>query len=255
MNAGFMAALIVMLIMIAFTFIVVRMIAFSTGNRIRDYVVMQMQTYDVLIDKKSAELNEIREQLKAEREMISHKEKHQTANNEIKEVYAPSYTEYRNYELFSDYRNLKDNFLHHKKDIAIQIDRLMQKNLSDEVYNNLEQLLLKLNIDNVYKISTLQAEEQLDVIREVITDNEQRILDEFMVNQETFSCVDFYQWLYVRKVMNDNRIRIKTSETYDMNDNKSKLITVEYDEGLCEGFQILQGNRLYDYGIRTSELV
>ena len=255
MNAAFAVALIVMLLMIVFAFIIIRIIAYYTGNRIRDYAVEQMQAYDMLIQKKTAELNEIRNQLNAEKEKASRKDIMQIGDREIPEVFVPSFAEYRNYGIFADYRKIKENFQYKEDDIKAQVELLLQEPQNDNRYHSLESLLLKLNIDNVYKISSLQPEEQLEVIREILNDQEKNILDEHLAGCTEFSCIDFYQWLHVQRVLSDNSIRIRSAQACELKGHKGKLISAEPDQGPCEGFQILSGNKLYDFGIRVSELV
>lgn len=255
MNSGFMAALIVMVILMAFTFIIIRMIAFSTGNRVRNYAVEQMQAYDLLIEKKSSELNNIREQLRAEKGKKTLNNCNQTGDSQVPEVFAPSFADYRSKTFFSDYSIIKKSFIKQEESVKKLIETLIQESQNDETYNLLVSLTSKLSIDNVYKISSLHSQEQLEVINDIITDKEKKVLDEFMIKQEEFCCIDFYQWLHVKKELIDPRILIKTSEIHDMDDYNSDLIRVELDHGLCEGFQLLQGNMLYDYGVRISELV
>ncbi|NLC18353.1 MAG: hypothetical protein GX757_03870 [Clostridiales bacterium] len=255
MNAGFAVALIIMLLMLVFAFIIIRIIAYYTGNRIRDYAVEQMQAYDMLIRKKTEELNEIKNQLDAEKKKAAQKDMLQIDDKEIPEVFAPPFAEYRNYELFSDYRRIKENFQYTEEDIKEQVELLLQDTQNDNRYQSLESLLLKLNNDNVYKISSLQPEEQLELISEIVNDDEKSLLNEYMADCKEFSCIDFCQWLYVQRVLSDNSIRIRCSQDCEITALKSKLVSIEPDQGLCEGFQIFRGNKLYDFGIRISELM
>ena len=75
MNAGFIAALLVMVIMTAFTFVILNFLSVHTGDKIRDNIVNQIKFYDVLVKKKESELQVLKDQLENEKSKLEKKEK------------------------------------------------------------------------------------------------------------------------------------------------------------------------------------
>lgn len=256
MNSGFIAALLVMVIMTAFTFIILRMIAVNTGNKIRDNVIIQIKSYDVLIQKKEAELQAINKQIENEKIKVTddtpeHLQYQQTPSG----VFVIADVEYRSNDFGQDYRKLKEKFSFDRSEIIRNIYNQSIEQKQQDTSLLLDSLLDKISLDNVYKLTALTSAEQLEIIREIITKEERNILVDYVNQNEYFHCQAFYQWLYMQKKINDKQIVIRTAEINENYNNLGENINTEYDKNLCEGFQILIGNKMYDYGVRRRELI
>lgn len=255
MNSGFIAAILVMALMAAFTFIILRMIAVNAGNKIRDNVVSQMQSYDALIERKASELQAIQKQIEIEQDKLSGvavmpDQYHQIPGG----ITLASDVDYRNNDFPEDYRNLKKKFSFQYKMVVKDIFLTIKSKEEKEYIDTLNSLLDKLSFDNVYKLSSLESAEQLEVIREIITENEKAVLEHYM-GQNQFDCISFYQWLYMQRKLYDRQICVKVADEEHGVPENNELISVEFDETLVEGFQVYIGNKMYDYGVRRYELV
>ena len=71
-----------------------------------------------------------------------------------------------------------------------------------------------------------------------------------------FSVTEFSLWLQGKGKELDDTVYLYTREPEGLGlQAKSEQLQICKDENLCEGFQIVQGNRLYDYGLRSSEMI
>jgi hypothetical protein len=256
MNPGFIAALLVMMIMTAFIFVILRTLAVHTGNKIRDHVVVQLQSYDVLLQKKETELKNLQKQIDQEKEKLSEDTINQ---NEYEEapggVIVTADARYRSNDFFLDYRYMKEQFVFNRREIISEIHANVIKQNSSDIILLLDDLLEKFNLDNVYKLSELSKIEQLEVIRDILTQKEKAYLEDYIKQTKEFNCLTFYQWLSMQRILNDRDILVKTAERNENFNDSGNNIHTQYDQSLCEGFQVFVGNKMYDYGIRKCVLI
>jgi hypothetical protein len=263
MNISFIGALVVMIALTAFTFIILRASAADTGNKIRDNVIKQLQAYDSLIQKKNYELKAIQKQLDEAQSKMPHRFASAVKNSRAAGGFLlPDRIDSRNPAFFDDYRRIKgkidcsvDEALHEICGFRAGQDfrhkgELRERNLL------LDGLLDKFNFENVYRLSVLHPDEQLEVVGEMLSEDGNTLFAEFMDQRTEFNGLSFYQWLYMQKKICDDTIRVKAAEMDEsqLNIPDEELIR-EYDKNMCEGFQIVIGNKLYDYGIRKYELI
>ena len=260
MDFGFFAALIVMLILTAFAFIALRIITVGVTGRIKDNVVKQLQSYDTLIQKKEAELAAIREQRYNGQGGYSEAEVRKViSDRKLPEVFLPSTAEYISNDFSEDYHKLKKQFTCDNVKIQKEIKTLqLNFQVSDkadplESSSVIDGILEKLSFDSIFKLSVLEGQEQAAIIEQILEEEEKALLKDFLYQNSDFESSKFYNWLQMKRLINDKTIRIKTSE--DNTADQPEGARLEYDGNLCEGFQIRVGNKLYDYGVRKCELI
>lgn len=257
MNSGFIAALLVMILLTAFTFFILRMVASSTGDKIRDNVITQVKSYDTLIQKKEAELQEIRKQIEHETNQLKKSSKLGLDNAQATSegVIITADARYRNVDFVTDYKNIKNNFSYDQNQIIHDIYLEYNAKQEEQEGKLLEELLSKLSLDIVYKLSAFDSEEQIEIMNEIITQEEKSLMEEFLKLYGDFHCITFYHWLYMQKKIKCNTILVKSLKAGEDYKHISDLIEVQQDNNLCEGFQIFAGSKMYDYGIRRLELI
>ena len=255
MEIGLISALVVMIVIVVFTFVFLRIAAENTGNKIRDNVICQIQTYDSLLEGKASELQRIKNQIEAdkiaalkEKKVNKHFDQFQT------DIFLPVDVAFRSIDFYSDYRKIKDSFIYDKEKIIHELQHIIEENSNNERYIVLTGLLDKLSFESVYQLSVLNGDEQLEVIREIIATKEKTVLEEFITKEREFNILSFSQWLNVQKECSDTIVKVLIPEKegdYNFGDG----VKTQYDMNLCEGFQIRTGTRLYDYGVRNNELI
>lgn len=119
------------------------------------------------------------------------------------------------------------------------------------------EMLDKLSFDSVYKISCLQEEQQKEVLREVFSEEEREVLDAYVESLSyPFSVTEFVLYLKAKSREADDTVYLFAREPENLGVTPtSEQLKLCKDENLCEGFQVMQGNRLYDYGLRSSEMI
>ena len=256
MNSGFIAALFIMIIMTAFSFLILHTIAVKATDKIRDNVVNQIKSYDTLIQKKEEELQALKLQIESESNKLVVDKRSDTPGNEtLMGVFVTFDAVYRNDDFSKDYRNLKEHFEFNRLEVVTDIYKQYNGRKDQDNNKVLDGLIDKFSLENVYKISAFRSEEQLEIIEELLTKEEMSLLDEFREQSLGFNCLVFYHWLYVQRKIKDRKLLVKTAEDNENYDGIGELLQTQYDKNLCEGIQIYVGNKLYDYGIRNYELI
>lgn len=255
MESALIAALLVMALMVTFTFIILRMISINAGNKIRDNVVSQVQSYDNLIDMKASELQELQKQIVLEKEKLSGtKEMPTQVQPTFVGTTTPSLADYRHYDFANDYAKLKEKLSYQYKNVVKEIYQTNNIEEDKDYIKTLNSLIDKLSFENVYKISSLDSEEQLEIIKEIVNEKEMLVLEKFLDNKQ-FDCISLYQWLYMQRKLHDVQICVKVTDKEKKTQGYGEIISVEYDHTLCEGFQVFVGNKMYDYGVCKYELI
>lgn len=256
MNAGLLAALLVMVIMTAFVFVMLNVLAINTGDKIRDNIVNQIKFYDEIVQKKESELQVLKEQIENEKSKLKGEgDKASQDCRILSNVYVVPEYYYINQEFVKDYRNIKNKIRFNNNKIVQEICNGYNHPKYQKNHQILEELADKFSLENVYKVSAFSEAEQLEIIGELLTCDEKEILNSYMLQNKGFHCLKFYQWLYVQRQIRDYTVYVNTAEKTESFNELGKLIQTRYDGNLCEGIQIYVGNRLYDYGIRKCELL
>lgn len=255
MEIGLISALVIMVVIVAFTFVFLRITAENTGSMIRDNVICQIQTYDSLLQEKASELQLIKNRIEADKAAaLKEKKMKKHFDRFPADIFLPPDVAFRSIDFYTDYKKIKNSFMFDKEKILHEVQHIMEENGDNERHRVLAGLLDKLSFESVYRLSVLHEEEQLEVILEIIAEEEKTVLEEFLAREKEFNILSFCQWLNVQQECSDTTVRILTSQKeadYDFADG----VKIQYDMNLCEGFQIRTGTRLYDYGVRNNELI
>lgn len=156
-------------------------------------------------------------------------------------------------DFFADYLKIRSAF---QANPARVLKEFPKESVSGEQVTRYRQMLEKLSFDTVYKISCLQEEQQKEVLREVFSEEERMILEQYEASLVyPFSVTEFVLYLKAKSRELDDTVYLFTREPESLGlSATSEQLQICKDENLCEGFQIMQGNRLYDYGLRSSEM-
>lgn len=161
------------------------------------------------------------------------------------------------FDFSQDYLKIRHAFSYNLSSV---VQTIYKKTVSEDINDKsqvYDAIIEKLSFENVYKISCLQPEYQISILEDILDGKEKDVLKEYIAQyREKFACVSFVTYIRMRKIECDKTIFVYTSgEQQAKSFENLELVKVYHDEMLCEGFQILQGNHLYDYGIRNSEII
>ncbi len=259
MSYGFFAAaLIVMVVLTALAFIALRIVATSINERIKNNFITQLQSYDSLIQKKEAELNAITNKVKlGQNNALETIASNNNLNRTVEDIFLPPDTEYICNDFSMDYKQIKESFSFDKEKVDQELSKVYsQLNLIDAKndYQVVAGILEKLTFNSIFKLSVIEGNEQIEIIKQVLDDKENKILEQYISDNTNFDCTKFYHWLDLKKLSLDRSIRVITSDNINY-DGVPDNVSFIQDKNLCEGFQIRVGNKLYDFGIRKCELL
>lgn len=260
MNLGIIGALIVMAALTSYAFIVLRAAAADTGSKIRDNVIRQLESYDVLMQKKSYELAGLQKQINEAKAALPKRSGIRNDDGrELTGFILPDDANMCSSQFFADYKRIRETLVHERSDVIREI--LNSRGSQDAADNGLrainlclDSLISKFSFENVYRLSVLHPDEQLEVAREILSYDEKALFEEYMAQYGQFDSLAFYQWLYMQKKINDDTILVRSADIQNDYISPDKSVRMVYDRNICEGFQVIVGNRLYDYGIREYEL-
>ena len=251
-------------LLIGFVVLSIALLRKTVSSNIRSKTISLMSVYDDLLDQKSRELSRLAADNNRSTEDSSvdgkiHVPQHisscQPAAPQLGAAEIMNMAEcsggvlYRDEAMGGMYQKIRRNF-------SFLLDELLPafssapKNLTGPAGH----LLSELDYDTVYRLSTLPGKYQEMVLREVLTEDEVPLLCAYMENNKEFNVLEFY---YCLRTIADSepkaaRLRVPAGMVSGMMTGDG--VEIIPDEGICEGFQLEEGNLLYDYCIKTREL-
>lgn len=156
-------------------------------------------------------------------------------------------------DFFCDYRKLRESFPVSQEQVIARIPP--QEASVGEKFRLVCDILDKLSFDNLYEIGCLSEEKQLLVLDDILDEGEKEILSAYREEcGDTFDCAKFYTYLKNKQAEYDDTIYCFVGMEDVADGDKDGRVKPCADQALLEGFQLLHGGYLYDYGVRSSEL-
>ena len=245
----YIPALIIVIVLNIFMFIALKNMVGTINKETKSYFVDKLQNYDDLIKVKEEKLAEIEKNInnKNINEEVNNNEIEANNYNVELDIDVPNYL---NEDIFKQYKKINETFVVKEKEIILDF---IDKNLdtSDlKLYNTLESMNNKFSFDKMYELSTLSSEEQINILKEIINDDELNLLNEYIENiRDEFSVLKFNKYIDEEMIKHDPVIYVKTGNKNENFDNLGKYIKTIYDDGICAGIQIIYKNKIYDYAL------
>lgn len=269
------AAVILIVIMLAFVFILFKNIIKRMDENAKKYFVNKMQDYDYILEEKQAKLDEINQeisQIKEENKNILVKdedeEEEETADknkketsDDFEEVYVPkkpakeikynlNVPEYRETQFFKNYKEVREKFTVNNKQIIKDFIAEHKNAKEEKEYKALEKLKSKFNEEAIYGCLTLSSEDQINILNDALTEAEKKLVNfSQMIEKRNFSIKDLVKFINARMEQIDPTIYIYTNSLeskYDSIDNN--IVVIEYSN-MSEGIIIKYRDKIYDYSI------
>lgn len=270
------AAVILIVIMLVFIFILFKNIIKRMDENAKKYFVNKMKDYDYILEEKQAKLEEITTEISKiqenhrnildkdddyyEYEMTTEKEKKtkeiftdeevipKKPREEIK--YNLNVPEYRETQFFNNYKEVRKIFtVNNEKIIKEFIEE--HKNLKEErEYKSLNKLRKKFDEDAIYGCLTLSSQDQIEILNESLTEAEKKLIKfKEMIEKKNFTIKDLIKYIDDRTEEIEPTIYIYTNivdNRYNLID--SNIVTKQYSN-MSEGIIIKYRNKIYDYSI------
>jgi len=257
----YVAAGIVVALLIAFVALSVRLVAQRVSRGIRLRASELLATYDEILEKKSIELrklNSIVIRKKEELRKLEERNEQKPQYEESRDAAAdPAYllnvaekignAQYQDSRIGGVYQKIRSAF---SKD-PLDVIRELVPGVGEKGSATL--LLEQLSFDTVYQLSALPEYQQVEVLSETLDEKGRKLLEEFMAGRKTFGAIAFYDYLKSRALQEPQPVVLRVPSSFSVGWLPSSVVVVT-DDGICEGFQLEANNQLYDYCVRKSEI-
>ncbi len=227
-------------------FLVLKNTVKNLNERAKSYFVNRLQNYDEIIESKSKQLEVINEKIKI-LENINIEDDSKNEINKFGSSYEIKDPTYKDDTIFKEYKKINEKFNINNEEV---IKKFIEENIQN---NNNSSYVLLSNIDNkldfecIYKLILMNSQEQVELLKQILTDEEVKILNNY--SQSDFNILKFKGYIEELIRKEDPTIYVKVGnkdENYDYLDN---LIKTSYDDSLCKGIMIIYKSKLYDYGL------
>ena len=216
------AAVILIIIMLVFVFILFKNIIKRIDENAKKYFVNKMQSYDYILVEKQMKLEEIKneiEEVKSEnKNILKAKEGYEesddsymfeknerTKNNEEQESsednrnqlkYNLKEPEYRDTQFFNNYKEIKKIFTVNNEQIIRDFIEKHKNAKEEKEYRVLKKIKEQFNDEAVYGCLTLSIDSQKELLKEVLKEQEKKVINlDKLLKKETFNIKDLIKYI------------------------------------------------------------
>ena len=278
MTSLVIAAVILIVIMLAFIFILFRNIIKRMDDNAKKYFVNKMQGYDYILEEKQDKLEKIKAEItqleesnknilkstdddEEFNEEIHKSEKHQKKYEKDEDIllrretneqinYNLNVPDYRETQFFNNYKEVRQAFtINNEKIIKDFIAK--HKNLKEEKeYKALKKLRGKFDQDTIYGCLTLDKKEQKELLDEALTATEKKLVKlKELSEYPNFSVETLVKYIDDRTEEIDPTVYIYTNVLDKKYEAIDKNIVNKQYNNMSEGIIIKYRNKIYDYSI------
>ena len=278
MTSLVIAAVILIVIMLAFIFILFRNIIRRMDDNAKKYFVNKMQGYDYILEEKQDKLEKIKAEItqleesnknilkstdddEEFNEEIHKSEKHQKKYEKDEDIllrretneqinYNLNVPDYRETQFFNNYKEVRQAFtINNEKIIKDFIAK--HKNLKEEKeYKALKKLRGKFDQDTIYGCLTLDKKEQKELLEEALTATEKKLVKLKELSEcPNFSVETLVKYIDDRTEEIDPTVYIYTNVLDKKYEDIDKNIVNKQYNNMSEGIIIKYRNKIYDYSI------
>ena len=249
----YIAVTVILLLMNGFFFyvfkgILTRLKRFSQNNLLR-----QAGVFDELIQNKQEELLVVQKMIQDENEAGEALPNQVRA---IKTAEAPDYLKikqgsYRDSDFTANYRHIRQSFDFDREACVRSVAASLPPHDPAEACRA---LLGRFSLEDTYQLSTLEAEQQLGILADVLNAQEADIVKQYSAGAERFEFYEFLAWLESRVFELSGEVIVRTGRQDESYDGIDRRVRTEYDQNVCEGIYIVTGGRIYDFSLRDREI-
>lgn len=247
MTGLMIVTLIVSLLACIAVFVVVDSLANSVLKRMKKEVFRYIKQYNEQMQKDEGQAQSLEETAATATAVLPE------AEDALAIPFVPKAQPMQKKDFFRDYRKVRDIFRAHPEQVIEQIPA--QDESIGVRYRLVTGILDKLSFDNLYEICCLASEKQLLVLEDILEEDEKTIVSEYCDNVDSiFDCAKFHTYLKNKQAEYDDTIYCFAGTQEGMKKSADERVKPCTDKEVLEGFQLLHGGYLYDYGVRSSEL-
>ena len=265
MLAVFAAIFLVMGVMIYFITLSLRIVTENASKKVNAYFLSKLQEYDDDFEEKLDELAQLQEEKEKLQQEIRILKMDYSAMQPsrfykprpvIRDSFIPI-ARYIDNGFFEDYKLAKTLLVMDKEDIIRTIMEKFPYEGDMNRYEMAKRILEKLNFDAVYDLCSISEKDQLKLLDEELSDEEEGLFEEYakevnLDNARDFKILDFISWL--KEIVNEESPILVAYVGDEAEDYSyiSPFVSCQFDRNVCEGIRIVYQKRLYDYSIYES---
>lgn len=156
---------------------------------------------------------------------------------------------FKSSSLRDDYRTIRQ-VSEYTPEKALDCTRNQMTDSAPEIRKDYSGVLQKLTMDAVYELASLEPGQQETILRETLSPQQSVILDDYLAEDgKRFDAVGFFSFVKQMNEICGTDFIIKTGNMEDDGRILPDGTKLKYDESICEGSQVIYGNKLYDYSI------
>ena len=270
------AAVVLIVIMLVFIFILFKNIIKRMDENAKKYFVNKMQDYDYILEEKQARLEEIKNEInnieasnqnilktsddEYEEENDYKEKKKKDIDEEYDELPRKKETEdikynlnvpnYRETQFFNNYKEVRKVFTVNNEKIIKEFIADHKDLKEEKEYTSLAKLRKKFDENTIYGCLTLSSQDQIAILKDALTATEKKLINfDELTKKNKFNVEDLIKYIDDRMEQIDPTICIYTNvldKKYDEID--SNIVMKEY-KNMSEGIIIKYRNKIYDYSI------
>lgn len=258
----YVAAGIVVALLIVFVALSVRMVAQKVSSGIRHRASELLSTYDEILEKKSQELKRLngivirkKDELRRLEDRVRGMETTDPGTEDA--ASDPSYVlnvaekmgnaAYQDGRIGGVYQKIRAAFSHDPLDVI----RDLVPDVGEKGPATV--LLEQLSFDTVYELSALAESEQLEALESALDESGRQLLADYLAGHRSFKAIAFYDYLKARALSEPQPVVLRIPSSFKVGWLPSGIV-IQIDDDICEGFQLEANNQLYDYCVRKSEI-
>ena len=249
MTILFLIAIIIVTILVALMFIILKSTVKKINSQTKLYFVDKLQEYDYMIDDKLNKLNEINEEIK-EKELKREEQGTNTNSSNYDFDYQIidllNKTEYQNKNIFERSKEIDEKF---KMDYVTIIKKFLELIKDDGAYDFCLNLRKKFNSDEIYKLKIMLPEEQTNYLKKFLTEKEYKIFEVYQKIETKPSIDGFLDYINELIDLNNPCILIYVGKKDENYDYLSKYIKTIYSKDIYKGIKIIYRKKIYDYSL------
>lgn len=257
----FVAVVIVLLVLIYFMVIVLRSVVSEVNQKVNGYFLKHLENYDEQFENKFTQMKEMNEKEEKmsrtlrslERELEAYKVSPFYVPRPIpRDIYIPT-ARYIDNDFFVEYKVTKDKLMSIDKQQVIYnvMDKVPYTGDIDR-YNLACEIISDLDFEGMYNLCSVSSSEQMDILKEALTDEKGEMLSQYIdtLDEESqFDSLQFIDYVKTIRTIEDPHVYVSVGENELDYTEEDKKIICSVDSNICEGIKIIFQNKVYDYSI------
>ncbi len=257
----FVAVVIVLVVLIYFMVIVLRSVVGEVNQKVNGYFLKHLEEYDDQFEEKFTrmkEMNEKQEKMSRElrgleRELEAYKVSPFYVPRPIpRDIYIPT-ARYIDNDFFVEYKITKDKLMSiDKQQVIYNVMEKVPYTGDIDRYDLACEIISDLDFEGMYDLCSVSATEQMDILKEALTEDKNDLLLEYIETLDEDSQFDTIQFVdYVKSIRTkeDPHVYVSVGENELDYSEEEKNIICSVDSNICEGIKIIFQNKVYDYSI------